>query len=701
MKKYIALALSIAISLSYPLSIFATPLNIELPIKIMQIKKENSFIINGITYNITQDPKETLKGYVSIIDGKNFKEKELVIPQNVVYQGKSYYIDNIEPSAFYQNNFIEKVTIPNTVKNIGSHAFTDCQSLKEIKVIPGANKYATIDGVLFNVNKDTLITYPSGKLDKTYNMPFNVKKIQEGAFYNNKNLEHFVTNSSLEEIAPYAFYKTKKLKEVSGIVKLKALGDYAFADSSIENISLSTYLEKMGKATFYKSNIKKIEIPYKITSLPEYSFYGAKNLKTATFKDNLSKIERFAFAGSGLESFSAPKNILSIGFQAFANCKNLKNLTFNAKLQSIEDEAFLNCSSLTKLELNRDLKNLGKNIFYGCDNIANVYSDKSPHFKTLDNILFTTDKTELVYVPPKREISYINIPQETKSIKEDALSNIKSIEKINVDEKNKTFSSEDGVLYDKDKTKLIKFPPNKNVINFNTLDSVKEIYPFAFKDAKGLSGFINIPENVEKIDATAFDNTHKIEGFNVDIYNKNYSSQDRVLYNKDKTSLIKYPPSKKETNFNMLDVTKTLEKRSFENAQIEKLTLSLNLENIPNQAFLNAPIKTIDIKEGVKTIGDEAFKGSNIKDLVLPSTIEKIGDRALSFLNNLKTIKFNALQIKSFGYNMFIGSNNIEKIIVPINSYNNYKTYLYNTGSINFQNILKEYNQAVDTQNKK
>ncbi|WP_317366706.1 leucine-rich repeat domain-containing protein [uncultured Tyzzerella sp.] len=701
MKKYVALALCIAFSFPYSLSVFATPLNINLPIKHTESKKENSFIINGITYSITQSPKETLKGYVSIISGKNFKEKELVIPQNVVYQGKNYYVDNIEPSAFYQNNFIEKVTIPNTIKNIGSHAFTDCQNLKEIKVIPGANKYATINGVLFNVNKDTLITYPAGKLDKTYNMPFDVKKIQEGAFYNNKNLEHFVTNSSLEEIGPYAFYKTKKLKEVSGIVKLKTLGDYAFANSSIENISLSTYLEKMGKATFYKSNIKKIEIPYRIKSLPEYSFYGAKNLKTVIFKDTLSNIERFAFTDSGIESFSAPENLLSIDFQAFANCKNLKNLTFNAKLQSIQDEAFLNCSSLTKLDFTRDLKNLGNNIFYGCNNIANVSSDKSSHFKTLDNILFTNDKTKLVYVPPKREIPYINIPQETTSIKGDALNIAYSIDTINVEEKNENFSSENGILYNKNKDVLIKFPPKKSLVNVNVPYSVKEIKPFAFANAENLYGFIKLEKNVEKIGNNAFDNTPKIDGFSVDNTNNNYSSYNNILFNKDQTVLIKYPTGKSLNSFTIPDKTKTIEERAFQQANISNLTIGVNVENIKNQAFLNSSVSNITIKEGVTNIGNEAFKGTNIQNVVLPSTLKNIGDLAFAYCNNLKNVQFNALQNESFGYNMFIGSNNLQKIVVPINSYNNYKSYLLDSNVGNWQNLLQEYKPPVQQNNNK
>ena len=696
MKKHLAIILSIALSFSSNIITFANPLDISLPTQTISVDKTKSFTYDGITYTVTQQSSETLKGYVTVSSGQSFKNKNVNIPQTVMYQNKTYTVDSISPYAFYQNQYIESVTIADTVKNIGTFAFTDCQNLKEINVIPGANKYASVNGVLFNVSKDTLITYPSGKTDKQYNLPINVKKIEQGAFYNNKNLERFVANSDLEEIGSYAFANTQKLIEISGIVKLKTLGDYAFANSSIQSISLSTYLENMGKATFYNSNIKNIEIPYRIKSLPDYSFYNCKNLKNVVFKDGLTNIGQFAFTNSAIESFNAPRTLISIDYQAFANCINLKNITFNANLQTIKDEVFLNCSSLSNFTITRDLKTIGKNVFYGCNNISQVYTNNSRYFEVIDNVLYTNNRAELTYIPPKRELDYINIPEETTSIKEDALNTASSISQFNVDEKNDKFSSEDGVLYDKDKEKLIKFPPKKSVTNFNVPYSVEEISPFAFANATKLYGVIAIDDKVNKIGDNAFDNTPNIDGFNVSSVNNNYSSYYSALYNKDKSNLIKYPARKKVDSFSIPEQTKIIEERAFEQAQISILNLGLNVETIESQAFLNAPINKINIKEGVKTIKDSAFKGTNIQSLILPSTLQTIGDNALSYCPNLKTVQFNALQTNSFGYNVFIGSNKLEKIIIPLNSYNNYKSYLAQT---TWQNLLQEYNPQMEQNN--
>lgn len=701
MKKYLAMLLSISLSFSSAILTFANPLNVSLPVKATNIDKNNSFTYDGITYTITQKSSETLKGYVAISSGKDFKNKNLNIPNTVNYQGKTYTVDSISPYAFYQNNIIEKVTIPNTVKNIGEGAFIDCQNLKEINVISGANKYASINGVLFNVAKDTLITYPAGKLDKQYSLPFGVNKIERGAFYNNKNLERFIANSSLQEIGDYAFANSKNLLDVSGIIKLKTLGDYAFANSSIQSIYLGTYLENMGKATFYNSNIKNIEIPYKISSLPEYSFYGCKNLKTVTFKNGLTNIDSFAFKNSNIESFSAPDSLLSIGYQSFANCTNLKNINFNQNLQTLKDEAFLNCSALSSFTVNRDLKNIGKNVFEGCNNISKVSLNSSVYFELLDNALYTNSKSELTYVPPKREMATLNIPKETTSIKDDALYMAYSLDTINVNEKNETFSSEDGILYNKNKDVLIKFPPKKSSVNVNIPYSVKEIKPFAFANAENLYGFIKLEEKVEKIGNNAFDNIPNLDGFSVNTANNNYSTFNSILFNNDQTLLIKYPARKSLDNFTVPDKTKTIGERAFEQANISDLTLGLNVETIEKQAFLNAPINKITIKEGVTTIKEEAFKGTNIQNIVLPSTLQNIGDLALSYCPNLKNVQFNALQSNSFGYNMFIGSNKLEKIVVPVNSYNNYKSYLLDSNVSNWQNLLQEYKPPAPQKNTK
>lgn len=700
MKKYLAMFLSLALSFSSSIYIFANPLNTQLPIQNISIDKNNSFIQNGITYTINQNPSESLQGFVTISSGKDFKGKTLNIPQKVIYQGKFYTVEAIAPYAFYQNNNIENVVISNTVKNIGSFAFTDCQNLKAIDVITGGNKYKSLNGVLFNVSMDTLIAYPSGKADKQYNLPNNVNKIEQGAFYNNKYLQYFIANSDLQEIGAYAFSNSQSLKEVSGIVKLKTLGDFAFANSSIENIYLSTYLENMGKATFYNSNIKSIEIPYKIKTLPEYTFYNCKNLKNVVFKDGLNVIDNFAFANSSIESFSAPISLNTIGFQSFANCKNLKNIKFNENLQTIKDETFLNNISLTNFTVTRDLKNIGNNAFYGCNNINKVATDNSRYFEVSDNILYSLNKKELSYVPPKREISYVNISKETETIKNDALNNATSVDTFNVDEKNEKFSSEDGVLYDKDKKNLIKFPPKKNVTNFSIPSTVEKISPYAFKDAKNLYGYISIPANLLNIENNNFENMPNIDGFSVDNDNPNFTAINDVLYNKDKSILLKYPARKNVGTFDMLKETKTINNLAFEQANIVTLNVGVNVENIEEQAFLNSSIKNINIKEGLVNIKDNAFKGSNIENIILPTTLQNIGDSAFSYCNNLKSIQFNALQTNSFGYNMFIGSNNLKKIIVPVNSYYNYKNYLINSGVDNWQNLLQEYKPPVKENNK-
>ncbi len=696
MKKHLALLLSLAISVSSVMPIFANSLNVNFPVQNVSIDKEKSFTQNGITYTITQDAKETLQGFVSISSGKDVKVKSLNIPKTVVYQGKTYTVDSIAPYAFFQNNIIETVNIPDSVKSIGNQAFTDCQSLKSINVTPGANRYASIDGVLFNVSKDTLITYPAGKTNTNYTLPFSVKKIEQGAFYNNNKLERLIANSSLEEISSYAFANSKKLIEVSGIIKLKTLGDYAFANSSVQSVYLSTYLENMGKATFYNSNIRSIEIPYRIKSLPEYSFYGCKNLKSVSFKDGLANIEKFAFYDSGIESFVAPSSLLSIDYQAFANCENLKNIELNDNLQTIKDEAFLNCNKIPSLTIKRDLKNIGNNVFLNCDNISTVSTKGSKYFEVDNNVLYTNGRASLVYVPPKREVSYINIPEQTSSIKEDALVNALSIDAFNVDDKNQYLSSQDGILYDKDKNKLIKYPPKKSLTNFNVPMSVKEILPYAFKDASKFYGFITIQDNVEKIGDSAFDNIPNLGGFNVSYMNQYFSTYNNVLYNKDKTTLIKYPADKKLDSFTMLDQTKTISPRAFEQANIAILNLGVNVETIEEQAFLNANINRINVKEGVKTIKSQAFTGSNVENLVLPSSLQNIDDEALSYCSNLKTVQFNALQLNSFGYNMFIGSNKLQKIIVPVGAYNNYKNYLINSGVSNWQSLLQEYVAPVE-----
>lgn len=133
------------------------------------------------------------------------------------------------------------------------------------------------------------------------------------------------------------------------------------------------------------------------------------------------------------------------------------------------------------------------------------------------------------------------------------------MENINVSENSNNFCSLDGVLFNKEKTNLIKYPSAKKTERYTISNGVTKISENAFEDCGNLIE-LTIPESVKYMGNTgewAISGSEKLESINVSENNADFCSVDGVLFNKDCTTLIKYPIGKTETEYTVKEsVTK-------------------------------------------------------------------------------------------------------------------------------------------------
>lgn len=97
-------------------------------------------------------------------------------------------VTGIGYAAFRGCGSLTSVTIPASVIDINSAAFSDCNSLENIAVDGKNIYYISVDGVLFNKNRTTLVAYPSGKKGTAYTIPKGVTSIGANAFSYCRNL---------------------------------------------------------------------------------------------------------------------------------------------------------------------------------------------------------------------------------------------------------------------------------------------------------------------------------------------------------------------------------------------------------------------------------------------------------------------------------------------------------------------------------
>ena len=120
---------------------------------------------------------------------------------------------SIGDGTFSDLNGLKEITIPKSVNNIGNNVFEGCNSLQKINVDNDNSDYCSDEGILYNKNKTTLITYPPGIKDNIFN-----------------------TSEILEKIDNYSFYKNKFVNKIYLSKSIKYIGGKAFGDSNLEEI---------------------------------------------------------------------------------------------------------------------------------------------------------------------------------------------------------------------------------------------------------------------------------------------------------------------------------------------------------------------------------------------------------------------------------------------------------------------------------
>ena len=180
-------------------------------------------------------PKEIDERPVRYIGSDSFSHAELTsltIPYNVVtIEDHAFYyctsltsvkmsdsVTTLGQAAFFGCAALTDVVITNFVTSIGDYAFSACTSMTAIDVNSGNTHYASVDGVLFNKAKTTLIQYPAGKV-RSISIPEGVTTIGNQAFYAASHLSSVTVPGGVMAIGSYGF------ASCSYLTKMTFMGD--------------------------------------------------------------------------------------------------------------------------------------------------------------------------------------------------------------------------------------------------------------------------------------------------------------------------------------------------------------------------------------------------------------------------------------------------------------------------------------------
>lgn len=321
----------------------------------------------------------------------------------------------------------------------------------------------------------------------------------------NHTLERINLPESITSIGDMAFFNLRQLKEVNIPKNLEYLGGGAFAQTAIENVVIPNTIKEIRPQTFYAcTSLKEVTLPASLTSVGAYAFYYTSALENIQIPNTVKFIYQYAFAASAIKSISLPNGLEGIGTYAFAWCSNLKSLYIPYSVTQMGSNIVAFCE-LDKLEVspNNEYFTMNNGMLMSKDLSAlYIYSTK-----WIDEEIVTMPSCKTIYsgamASCARKVKKYIVPASVEQCNVGSFSNDYTLEAIEVSPDNAFFRSVDGILYTKDKSTIVYVPCNINANNFTFDPATTTIGNYAFEANKYLMN-LTIPAHIDNISQYAF-----------------------------------------------------------------------------------------------------------------------------------------------------------------------------------------------------
>ncbi len=238
-----------------------------------------------------------------------------------------------------------------------------------------------------------------------------------------ESVRTLVIDEGVTSIADAAFSLFTELREVSLPTTLTSIGSEAFLRCAITTVQIPQGVTAIGSGAFRQTALREIAFPSGLRTTGDNVLFKCTELQKVTLPEGMQTLGNSAFEGcTALQSIAIPDSVTSIGLRCFFNCSALQSVDFGngvtylwtsafegcTALRSvllpdsvsyIGSSAFSSCENLSYIRLGAGVQTLETPLFYGCNAESIVVSESNPYFCTVEQVLYTRDLTELVFVP--------------------------------------------------------------------------------------------------------------------------------------------------------------------------------------------------------------------------------------------------------------------------------------------------------------
>lgn len=520
--------------------------------------------------------------------------------------------------------------------------------------------------------KVTSITDKGKQLKKLYVPGYvgqhKVVKILGGSNWKNSNMVSLHLSDVLVKIEGGAISDCKNLERVYIGEKLSSIGGKTFEGCPVlrqiilddRNDSFCVedgILFNAKKSILYRylpqNQDSSYTVPQGVSYIGGGAFADCKNLKQLVLSDSVTKLGDRSFANSGLTAMTLSDNVDSCGAGIFAGCASLSEVQLSKRLWYLSRETFLDCISLTSITLPANIGAYGNSVFEGCTSLSEIeVSDASKYFSSVDGVLFDKEKTKLCYYPLGKKESDYQIPEGTITIGERAFCYCTALQRIEIPASIKVIES---YAFYQSKLQEVFLP-----------DSITSMGNYAFAKCEKMSK-IKLSNGLSEIPYRAFAECVAITEVTIprEVISVRGSAFEGC------SNLVQYLVDDKNTSYTVVDGV--LYSKSMQTLQLypiakvkESFTVPDSVTKIGAGAFAQAKwLKKIAFSENVTDIEWCAFEGcENLKTVRLPKNLTSISNKSFAECTALTTIKIPA-SVKKIDSMAFRGCTALTDIKIP------------------------------------
>ena len=613
----------------------------------------HDFEVGGIFYNFFGNDylSVTYKGTSSDAVSNEYSGN-VVIPESVTYNGKTYRVTSIGFYAFRDCSALTSVTIPGSVTEIATAAFENTGLLSV--VIPGS--VTSIGSWLFAGCENL----------KSVIIPSSVTSIGDNAFNGCSSLASITIPNSVTEIGGWAFESCTSLTSVEIPNGVTSIGAGAFQYcSGLKNVTIPNSITAIeGWAFQFCSALTSVTIPSSVTSIGECAFRECTNLENVYITDlsawcnieqnswsnPLNYASNFYLNEELLTDIIIPEDITEIKDEAFAGYDNLKSVTIHDNLTSIGKHAFSNCDGLTNITIPSSVTSIGDGAFLSCSGLANVTSFATTAPSITESSFSDIPSTACLNYPAGSDYSAWKQYFATTSefISGTCGDNLTWV----LDNDNTLTISGSGAMYDYEENNK-PWEEYENVISEVVIEEgVTSIGFYAFRDCSALKS-VTIPTSVTEIATAAFENTGLLD---VVIPGSVTSIASWLFAGCENLASVTIPNS----------VTSIGECAFKDCTSLANITIPNGVTRIEGWTFESCTsLTSVEIPNSVTSIGAGAFQySSGLESVTIPSSVTSIEGWAFQYCSALTSVTIPS-SVTSIGECAFRECTGLTDMVVP------------------------------------